>query len=270
MKSIFILACLFSAFVCILGASKGLGQKIECFGGYETFQARIYEPKIRELIENLRDQLKNGIPESGIPPLDPFVMTDWRLQIKEEFAKLDWNMTGNIAGLMSWDLTDIKFMLAGFKFSFGILFKTIPGKGAYSIDGSIMDVLPVYGKGEFDVLADNLFVNGSGKIGVKGSGEEQELFLENFNIAMSLEKFTFGVTGLMDDEQLSFLLSQMISDSLPDMIRNFQAQINSVVSEKVTELANKAMDGMTIQDILDMIKPKPAEKLWYNIHCGDY
>lgn len=74
----------------------------------------------------------------------------------------------------------------------------------------------------------------------------------------------------MDDEQLSFLLSQMISDSLPDMIRNFQAQINSVVSEKVTELANKAMDGMTIQDILDMIKPKPAEKLWYNIHCGDY
>lgn len=74
----------------------------------------------------------------------------------------------------------------------------------------------------------------------------------------------------MDDEQLSFLLSQMISDSLPDIIRNFEAQINSVVSKKVTELANKAMDGLTIQDILDMIKPKPADKLWYDIHCGDY
>lgn len=59
-------------------------------------------------------------------------------------------MTGSIAGLMSWDLTDIKFALAGFKFNFGILFKNIVGKGAYSIDGSIMEVLPVYGKGEFE------------------------------------------------------------------------------------------------------------------------
>lgn len=270
MKSIFIVACLLSAIVCIQAASKGLGERIECFGGYERFQTRIYDAKIRELIEKLRDDLKNGNPEEGIAPLDPFIMEDWRLQIKEEFAKLDWNMTGNIAGLMSWDLTDIKFMLAGFKFNFGILFKKIVGKGAYSIDGSIMEVLPVYGKGEFDVLADNLVINGSGKIGSKGTGDEQQLFLENFTINLALEKFTFGVTGLMDDEQLSFLLSQMISDSLPDMIRNFENQINSVVSKKVTELANKAMDGMTIQDILDMLKPKPGDKLWYDIHCGDY
>lgn len=78
--------------------------------------------------------------------------------------------------------------------------------------------------------------------------------------------FQFKATGLLNDEGISALLSKMLSESVPGFLDEFSQEISAVLKTQVHALAEKALEGKTMKDILDMILGK-NEKI---IHCGDY
>lgn len=57
---------------------------------------------------------------------------------------------GQIVGLTHVDIPTLSFNLAGMKFSFGLNWASIHGKGSYGVDGVLGTLLPVYGHGDFE------------------------------------------------------------------------------------------------------------------------
>lgn len=72
----------------------------------------------------------------------------------------------------------------------------------------------------------------------------------NFSLLLFL-KFVF--TGLLDDEDASALLSQAMTDIVPDFINNKAEWITNTISPLATDVINGMLEGMTVDDLLDLL-----------------
>lgn len=80
--------------------------------------------------------------------------------------------------------------------------------------------------------------------------KDKSLYMKQFEIFPSLDNWTTNFSGLMDDEDLSKLLSNMISESVPALLEEYRVTINKTVSPIIIEQANKFLANKTIGDII--------------------
>ncbi|GLV41559.1 uncharacterized protein CBL_06788 [Carabus blaptoides fortunei] len=263
MKSLVIIAAILGALALTSVSGKSFNDRIECLQ-LQRAQARIYEAKIKALIEKLLEQLKTGMPEQNIPPMDPFVMDNMNIVVDQQVAKIDATVTGEVTGITNLEITKLTLSLAGFRFTYGFKFPAISANVQYSVNGEIAEFVPIYGSGDLTATIHDLSIEGIGKIGSQGSGEEQKIFLENFEAKLAMGGLDFHATGLLGDEGISALLSKLIAESVPDFINEFEHDISALIKTQVHSLAEKALEGKTMQDILGMIMGKREI-----IVCGD-
>lgn len=57
---------------------------------------------------------------------------------------------GEIVGATHFDYEKLTLAIAGFKFTYGLKWPSIHGKGSYGMDGLFGGILPVFGNGDFE------------------------------------------------------------------------------------------------------------------------
>lgn len=65
---------------------------VACLHKADQLQSRVFEEEIKLAIEEFREQLKTvGVPEIGLPPIDPLDIDEERIQLNNDALKLVLN-----------------------------------------------------------------------------------------------------------------------------------------------------------------------------------
>lgn len=112
-------------------------------------QRNFVEDKIKKFIYALAEKLRNeGIPELNITSLDPWLLENVNLAIKESaMVAMQLNVsTAKVTGLTYFDITNLTFSLTGMKFTYEFKWREVNADGKYTLNGRL-GALPVLGNG---------------------------------------------------------------------------------------------------------------------------
>jgi hypothetical protein len=74
--------------------------------------------------------------------------------------------------------------------------------------------------------------------------------------------FQTDFKGLLgDDEELSDLINQIISDLAPDLFEEVKPSVLPKIADVIIQVANEILDGVTLEDLLDLINNRILKKL---------
>ncbi|XP_076634825.1 uncharacterized protein LOC143348479 [Colletes latitarsis] len=206
-------------------------------------------------LEKLKDILKTGNPDFGIPVLDP---------LKKEHVNVDLNEKGVIElkgaldnfyvyGVSSYTVNQGDFKLAGFLANISLTWNEIDLMTEYNVNGKLADLISIYGKGSIKVQGKDLTVKVDTKLSIN---EERKLYVKDLSLQVHLKQLEFKITGLNNDAELSRLVSNIVSDITPQLIEDYQKQLSQTVSPLVINQLNKLLKDMTLDKLINIISGK--------------
>lgn len=81
-------------------------------------------------------------------------------------------------------------------------------------------------------------------------------------LVLLLLYFQTDFKGLLgDDEDLSNLINEIISDLAPELFEEVKPSVLPAVADVIVNLANEKLEGVTLQDLLDLINGGGLKKL---------
>lgn len=230
------------------------------FEGNET-SVRQYEPELETI---LRSILKNGIPDFGIPPLDPLVYKD-TLSISETvmpgMMTIEYLELGDIevVGLSTFVRHSLSFELLQLKISLNLTFP-VEVKAKHSNFSIIIgDLLPFKGEGPANLIAD---LRVKADIQFKAvsppvlylliSSLSGDIFFDKLEVEFDS---LMGVTGGKETRTLN----KLIGDVTPEIIDLMKPYMIDGILESLKNTANEFLDSLKIKlsVIVDCIYGKP-------------
>ncbi|GFV21826.1 uncharacterized protein TNCV_4525131 [Trichonephila clavipes] len=107
---------------------------------------------IKEILENFREQMPEGIPDIGIPPIDPLVIPDIDEDIDDGIAKMVLRMRDiNILGISKFHIVDLKADLEKGFANFSISLPELTASGDCYMNGKILGIFPMNSDGPFNI-----------------------------------------------------------------------------------------------------------------------
>ncbi|XP_071440540.1 uncharacterized protein [Hetaerina americana] len=210
-----------------------------------------FDDKLKQFLEGLKSKFATGLPQYGIPPLDPFYVDHFPFDIEQDFAKLTGNLDhANITQLSEYNIDYTKLNVFGLSVAVNISLPEIKAKGHYDINGEIVDLLPVYGHGDFNLTVDQF--NASVVI-TAGTDDNGFIYVKELDLGFSLQGLNTHFDGLLDGGDESDLANKLISDNAPRLINAYSPQISGMLSDKIIEVANKALTNVTLSDLIHAI-----------------
>lgn len=205
--------------------------------------------KFETFLENLKPIIRNGSDELGLPPLDPFNLKRLPIKINENTVKLDALLTDLYSrGLSEYTVIKGDFVLIGLKIVMSLSWPLVHAKTNYAMKGQVSE-FPIYGNG--DMKADVKEFSISLEISFKMVGEH--LQVKSIVSNMSLKALEFKATGLFDDEEVSDLLSALISDTVPEVINNNPELVKEQLHSIIKQALDSFLSSMTIADLIKLL-----------------
>ncbi|XP_029168831.1 uncharacterized protein LOC114938879 [Nylanderia fulva] len=202
-----------------------------------------------DFLEKFKEVLRTGNDTFGIPVLDPFTADELPIAIDEDFLKLDGLLTNvRLEGLSGYDVNSGDFKIAGLKLTMDLSWPSIVASTNYSINGNASN-FQIYGHGEMKAAARDFSFEGEVVFGING----EYLKVKSVGMKISLREFEFHATGIYDDDELSELLSAIISDMVPQLIQDYHDTITEIAGLLVIDKLNEFLSTMTLVELLKLI-----------------
>uniref|UniRef100_A0A182K5L4 Hemolymph juvenile hormone binding protein n=1 Tax=Anopheles christyi TaxID=43041 RepID=A0A182K5L4_9DIPT len=208
----------------------------------------ILDAIMRRILENLRDLMRTGNPETGMPILAPYHNPD--LFINASFGGLiefDARFTPmNIIGLDTF-VGRLQVDLATLRFPFEFRFAELSANGFYDANGRLWGLIPIFGIGDFSVRPRDVVATGFATITDNGQGF---LMLSDFSISLQIGSLESNIQGLLLGGDLSDLLNAVIQDIVPSVLRNFPDGMTNLLNALVVPIANRFLATRTMEDLM--------------------
>lgn len=63
----------------------------------------------------------------------------------------------------------------------------------------------------------------------------------------------FKISGLYDDDEVSKLMSQIISELVPGILEDYQQKVSEIGGKLVTTVLNKVLSKLTVEELLALL-----------------
>ncbi|XP_076317078.1 uncharacterized protein LOC143229116 [Tachypleus tridentatus] len=114
-----------------------------------------FEAFLLKALEVFREKMKDGL--GPIPPLDPLLLSNLKINVADDIIKMDLTFHEvNIKGLSSFKITDVKSNLVSFNTKISFTIPKVLVTGTYSLDGLIINIFPLSGKGKYQIEGDDI------------------------------------------------------------------------------------------------------------------
>jgi hypothetical protein len=229
------------------------------------FKAAIDDAITNLLDTTVRELILTGSPDLGIPVLDPFRLDHLDLDINlDTTVQLKGVLDGvQVRNIATFVIDNIKANLLLLRLDFGLSVPEIVAEGEhYSLDGNLGGLLPVYGEGRFDASVQGLSVAGTVTLGSNNSF----IYIKTLDLDINLISAKVNFEGLLGGGDLGDVANQIISDMIPSLLEELKPTLLPDVIQLLIDLANEKLDGVTIQDILDLISGGGAAKRIVHLH----
>ncbi|XP_045471923.1 protein takeout-like [Harmonia axyridis] len=220
--------------LCVIGSTEAKG-----IPSYITL-CKSKDPELEKCIlravDAIQPHLKSGIPELGIPSLDPLTIPFAGLEAGPTFNASFRDIEVYYAN--EFKIDKFKLDLDKVDLDIGITFPKLRIKSKYAIDGKIL-FLELKGSGP----ADGNFTNVHAE--VKGNGRRIEkngkthLEIETINVKGDYGKPIFLFADLFENQEVNDQTNKIINDNIVEIIKELEPVVNKVVIEIVQSLVSR-------------------------------
>ncbi|XP_016842871.1 uncharacterized protein LOC100679942 [Nasonia vitripennis] len=209
----------------------------------------VLDDNLKEFLVSLKPMLKTGNSSLGIPVLDPYENDYQEIYITEDIISIKGDLTNaKVKGLSNYIVNEAKFKLAGLKITLNMTLSNVKAKSLYSFEAESKGI-SMYGKGDIDVEIFNFTFAAEAQLGLKSN----KIFIKSLSTGMHLGNINFNASGIYNNQPASETINSIVSQSGPYVVNNLQWLISSQVDCRLTKLINSYLDGLTLQDIINII-----------------
>ncbi|XP_078042647.1 uncharacterized protein LOC144473003 isoform X2 [Augochlora pura] len=208
------------------------------------------EFKLRRFLEKFRGRMRYGIPELGIPPLEP-------LQLDEIDIDIDNPEIGNVTlviedlvlhNLSTFVINKAKLSLLGPTITANVTIPHVLVEGLYNISGIVGNMLNLFGDGPFkaDVYDFQIYVN-------TVLGYNRGVYLKTFDLDFNLSSLDVRLENFMGDEELSRIMSKVFQQLTPKVVDIIKPDILPGIQDYIAGRVNETIHHLTMRDIFNVL-----------------
>merc|ERR1719348_2799861 len=192
---------------------------------------------LRQILELLKAQMPEGIPDLGIPPLDPFQVPHFDIPpIEEDIAKVTIEIDNLvITNLATFETKVAHLDIEQLSLELELTIADLRGDAEYKLDGTLAAIFPLYGEGPMwlEIYGLDAYAKASVLINEEGYIEvtSMDITADFTDIKMHLNNL-LNVMGVYIWDQVKVLLFPLLDDVLVKVI-------------------NDALSGCSIADLIE-------------------
>ncbi|XP_053979986.1 uncharacterized protein LOC128877054 isoform X1 [Hylaeus volcanicus] len=208
------------------------------------------EFKLRRFLEKFRNRMPYGIPELGLPPLEPFQLDEVDVNIDNpEIGNLSLTIENLVIhNLSTFVINKAKLSLIGPTIIANISIPHIYAEGMYNVSGNIGDMLQLNGTGPFqtDIYDFQIYVN-------TVLGYSRGMYLKSFYLDFTLRSIEMRLEDFMEDEELSRIMSKVFQELTPKALDIIKPDILPGIQSYVAGRVNETIHHLTMRDIFSIL-----------------
>merc|ERR1711872_252929 len=192
---------------------------------------------LRQILELLKAQMPEGIPDLGIPPLDPFQVPHFDIPpIEEDIAKVTIEIDNLvITNLATFETKVAHLDIEQLSLELELTIADLRGDAEYKLDGTLAAIFPLYGEGPMwlEIYGLDAYAKASVLINEEGYIEvtSMDITADFTDIKMHLDNL-LNVMGVYIWDQVKVLLFPLLDEVLVKVI-------------------NDALSGCSIADLIE-------------------
>ncbi|XP_053660333.1 uncharacterized protein LOC128709359 [Anopheles marshallii] len=214
-------------------------------------QRATLDEALAQLLENIRELLRTGDPERGIPVMAPLqterLDVDLSLGGLLDFTAILRNLF--VDGLDRFQGT-LTLNVIQMEFRYDFLFPDVIARGHYDANGRLFGLIPVFGIGNFNVAPRDLRIQGTALLRQLPSGY---LHMPELKATVRLGSLQNNIEGMLLGGELSDLLNVVIQDLVPSVLVNFAPEVTEIISRVGIPIADSILNTMTLDDLFALI-----------------
>lgn len=195
---------------------------------------------VRLVINNFFANLKTGVPELNIPPLDPFYIGDLPIPtLMVAGGSIDAKVSNiEIDQLSQLRLTSLHLDLNALKMDLRSILPYLKISGNYSLNGKIFKIFPLYGDGPFSVEAFDLVMMGGGSLGFDTARHVQ---LTSIVMDTNFTTMVVDFENLLGGGDLGDTLNEIVTDLGTLVFNEVKPYVIDILSSSIIKVVNAAL-----------------------------
>ncbi|XP_015907494.1 uncharacterized protein [Parasteatoda tepidariorum] len=220
--------------------------------GLEEYDTKLSNFLI-EILENFRDQMPFGIPDIGVPAVDPLVIPNIDEKINEKVAQLEFRMRElNITGISKFRLQSLKADLVRGFANISITLPEMEADGHCYMNGKVLNIFPINSDGPFFIQVKQVQISGYGDLNVT-MGEHTRIHMNDLNLHLTFDSLKIEFQSLLGGGRWTKMLLKLVSGLGPKLFIHFHEEAMTELNKALLKLINKELDKGTLSELLDLI-----------------
>ncbi|PAA59740.1 hypothetical protein BOX15_Mlig021288g1 [Macrostomum lignano] len=212
---------------------------------------------IKALLENLKEEMPNGIPDLNIPPLEPLHLPEIYADIEEGMAKVRLHMLDLlIEGLSGFVVREVKGDLNTMSFSLDLFLPEITGQSYYDMDGKVL-IFPLYGRGMAGLKVNDLHFKGTARIVIK---DMESIQLDHFNIHVEFSQIQIYLENIVGGGNLGNVVNTLLNMLGKLLYDKFRDQILPPLNNIIKNALNEQLAKIKLSDLIGGIGRAPRSR----------
>ncbi|XP_030758422.1 uncharacterized protein LOC115884081 [Sitophilus oryzae] len=150
----------------------------------------------------------------------------------------------NLYGIKDLVATYIKSDIFNLQTSMTLINPEITLEAEYDINVLLASLVPFYGAGKISTTIANTNVSFAGKANISNG-----LSFSNVTIGFTVDDAKFSVTGVLNNDELSALITEALNDNVASFINTYEDVISSLISSAAEEIINNIINGNSTEEI---------------------
>jgi len=202
---------------------------------------------IRAILQNLKGQMTTGIPDMGVPVLDPLSIPTINENVREGPASIKIFVDQlKITGISSFETQMVDANLQDLRIALSLFIPRVTGKANYDLNGKIFNIIPLYGKGGANVQIVDLTVTGNAALTITADGH---LKMNDFGLDIGFGSIFVNFENLLGGGNLGQVVNGLINVLGKTLFDKFKPVIKKELSKAILGEINKALSNVKLSDI---------------------
>jgi hypothetical protein len=212
---------------------------------------RTIEESIMEQMEVVQQWILEGNPDLGLPVLDPFQAEHFEYGTSTDDITFNIAFDGiHLTGLAQFVLSEIDVNLLQLRVEGTIQIPEIRGwADHYYLDGLIAGILPLFGEGGIDLTVHNISLSGAASLTTLNN----QIGLKDVVVGATFDSITGNIENILGGD-MDDVINDILNILGADIFDSVAALISADVAETITQAVNAQLEGMSLQDLIDIIE----------------
>ncbi|XP_033208017.1 uncharacterized protein LOC117167295 [Belonocnema kinseyi] len=207
-------------------------------------------PQLNECIQNsvgaVINELRNGIPEINVPPLEPMIIDSMKLVDLPNFKASARDI--KLYGLSNFKIKKLNLDLEKQQINVELIFKEITLDAEYDVNAKIL--FPVAGTGPINMVTSEIISSGVMNYKIVEHGKKQYMFFSSMSLKLFIRDYTSNFRPKEGpDSPLATAINAALANSRQEIIESSTPNLEKKITEEMLILANKICKSFTYDEL---------------------